>query len=659
MANAPTLLLCDCTGTMKPDAAAIEKGCGLSCSKVHTFLCRDEAAHAANALEAGPVLIACGQEAGAFLELAEDLGVSQNLACVDIRDRAGWSDDPSSGPKMAALIAESRLAAPMVPGMEIQSEGVCLVYGRSDVALAAGARLAGTLTVTVILTGDDEVIPPDADLDIVRGRISAASGGLGAFEITVDGFAEMRPAGRGARAFGAKRDGAKSECDLIVDLSGGQPMFPAHHKRDGYFRADPGDPLAVERLLFDAMQMTGQFEKPFYIRFDESLCAHSRAGQKGCNRCLDICPTSAISPGKEAVVIDPLICAGCGACAAVCPSGAASADDPPVQHIFARIRTMAEAYRKAGGKAPRLLVHDDHGAEMIRLAARYGRGLPADVIPLEVSAMSAFGHAEQLAALAVGFVGVDILAGPRTEREVIESQIAVTDAIGAGTKAGAGRVRLIDPAEPDALSEMLYGTAPAALVVEPILPLGGRRDVTRLAATALAGGTAPEQPIALPDGAPYGAVVVDTGKCTLCLSCISLCPSGALGDNPDRPEVNFREEACLQCGICRSTCPEQAITLAPQLDLRASALSDRELHGEEPFCCIECGKPFGVKSTIDRITEKLSGVHSMFTNSDNAKLIQMCDDCRVRAQFKAEDNPFQMGERPRVRTTEDYLKDDD
>ena len=84
------------------------------------------------------------------------------------------------------------------------------------------------------------------------------------------------------------------------------------------------------------------------------------------------------------------------------------------------------------------------------------------------------------------------------------------------------------------------------------------------------------------------------------------------------------------------------------------------MHSEEPFNCIECGKPFGVKSTIEKITAKLEGVHSMFTNSDNARLIQMCDDCRVVAQFHATDNPFQMGPRPRVRTTDDYLgKDDD
>ncbi|HET7409577.1 MAG TPA: 4Fe-4S binding protein, partial [Paracoccaceae bacterium] len=375
----------------------------------------------------------------------------------------------------------------------------------------------------------------------------------------------------------------------------------------------------------------------------------------GCTRCLDVCPTSAISPAGDAVEIDPLICAGCGSCAAVCPTGASSTDDPPVQHLFNRMRVMAEAYTKAGGKAPRLLVHDDHGAEMIRLGARYGRGLPADVIPMEVGALAGFGHAEQLAALALGYAAVSVLPAPRTEREVIEREMALARAI-AGT-AGEGRIALLDAEDPDALSDVLYGDRPAPLSVEAILPIGGRRDVTRLAATALHGGKAPEQPLALPEGAPYGAILVNTDACTLCLSCVGLCPPGALGDNPDRPELNFRETACVQCGLCATVCPENAIKLVPQLDLTPAALAPRELNSEEPFCCVECGKPFGSKKTIDRITEKLSGVHSMFTNSDNVRLIQMCDDCRIRAQFRHTDNPLAFGERPRVRTTDDYLKE--
>lgn len=79
------------------------------------------------------------------------------------------------------------------------------------------------------------------------------------------------------------------------------------------------------------------------------------------------------------------------------------------------------------------------------------------------------------------------------------------------------------------------------------------------------------------------------------------------------------------------------------------------LNEEEPAQCIECGVPFGVKSTIDRITEKLAGKHSMFGKDSAARLIQMCDDCRVKAQFHSKDNPFAGGERPQVRTTDDYF----
>ena len=35
----------------------------------------------------------------------------------------------------------------------------------------------------------------------------------------------------------------------------------------------------------------------------------------------------------------------------------------------------------------------------------------------------------------------------------------------------------------------------------------------------------------------------------------------------------------------------------------------------------------------------------------------MCEDCRVTSQFESEDNPFQLGERPRMRTTDDYLRE--
>jgi ferredoxin len=641
------LILCDCLGSQLIDGNTISEATGLHCSRVHTALCTKGLDTATKAIAAGGAVIACKQEAPLFAGIAEDLGV-EIPGFIDIRDRAGWTESPNAAPKMAALLAEGLLAPSPIKTVDVISTGACLVIGQSGVVYPAAEKLAEALAVTVLVTDAGDT-PVSRKVDVVRGRLKRAEGTLGAFTLHLDQLQLQEPGGRGAIGFAAPRDGATTTCDLILDLSGGTSLFPAPHKRDGYLRVDPKDPLAIADAIFQMVQMVGTFEKPLHLVLEPHLCAHSRAGQTGCTRCLDVCPTSAIRPDGDHVVIDPMVCAGCGACSALCPSGAIRYDAPPVEHVLRRVRVLAETYVLAGGKAPRLLVHDvDHGSEMISLAARFGRGLPSDVLPLGVEALAGFGHAEMLAALASGFVGIDLLAAPRTEAEPIEREIALAAAMG-----GANRLRLIDVQDPDALSDLLYTSVPETHSVAPVLPMGSRRQIARLAGKALL----PDAtgPVPLPAGAPYGAVLVDTEACTLCLSCASLCPNGALLDNPDKPQLRFQEDACLQCGICETVCPEQAITLLPQFDPTVTALSQRVLHEEEPFPCIECGKLFGVKSTIEKITEKLAGKHSMFQTGGAGRLIQMCDDCRIQAQYHATDNPFASKERPRPRTTDDYL----
>lgn len=654
------VLLCDCAGSFAPDGDALSAATGLSCSRVYSGLCTSQIKSAAKAISdpESQVIVACQQEADTFALLAEELEQDAPL-CVDIRDRAGWSNDGKKAtPKMAALVAAAVMKRTPFRTFDIASEGICLIVGHSETVLPVAEQLAGILSVTCLLSDHPEFLPGvTRSFDVASGRLKTATGSFGGFNITVDGYRSVEPAGRGNLNFSAPQNGAQSECDLILDLTGNGPLFPAHEKRDGYLRADPGDIRAVQRAVFDASQLIGTFEKTLHVRMDESLCAHTRAGQTGCTRCLDVCPTGAITPAGDAVAIDAHVCAGCGACSSVCPSGAATYDAPPVSEIFGEIRTLASTYGAAGGKAPRLLVHDnEHGREMIALAARLGRGLPADVLPLGLPSLAVFGHAEMMVALACGFRSVTILVAPKADRETLASQAELTDALTAGLGAGEDRIVLLDTEDPDAMSDALYSHKPKPLTVESILPLGRRRDVTRLAARALARGKEIE-PVALPDGAPYGAVLLDDEACTLCLSCASLCPSGALNDNPGRPQLRFQEDACLQCGLCVNVCPENAITLQPRLDISKQALSQQVLKEEEPYACIECGKPFGVKSTVERIVAKLEGQHSMFSNSDNTRLIRMCDDCRVRAQYHGDSAPFRMGDRPKVRTTDDYLND--
>ena len=412
------LMLCNCLQSQQLDSAAIASTFPGKCSPVYSSLCTAQSHHAAAAMEEGSVIVACQQESAAFLEIASELEVDAP-GFVDLRDRAGWSDEAqSAGPKQAALIAESLIPTPRMRSVDVESEGLCLVLGSPDLAFEIAGQLADVLSVTVLLDALPEDTPMDRRFDIVVGRLSAARGAFGGFVVQLDALRRQEPGGRGSFKYSEPRDGAQSECDIIIDVRRGNSLFAAPEKREGYLRADPGSFGAVHRVVLEASQLVGTFEKPLYVRLNETLCAHSRSSRTGCTRCLDACSTGAISPAGDHVAIDAMVCAGCGECAAVCPSAAILQDAPPSEHLFQRMNVLATTYRSAGGRNPRLLVHAaEHGNEMIGMCARFGRGLPADVIPLALDAIGGFGHAEMLAALGVGFAEVLVLLSPSIPRD--------------------------------------------------------------------------------------------------------------------------------------------------------------------------------------------------------------------------------------------------
>ncbi|MEM1301245.1 MAG: 4Fe-4S binding protein [Pseudomonadota bacterium] len=646
-----SFLICPSTGLTEDDAHALSSD-ERSVTIAPAILNGDDAG-SVDAIGTGSILCS-SEDSQVFEALADAVGAPAPLV-IDLPRKAGW-DGSGAAPlaKLTALLQEATLPARPAKTIDVTSDGICLILGGSESAFEAAEQLKNYLSVTLL-------IPPGPDassasvlhtqgFDTVIGTLRKARGAFGQFDVEIDAFQRFAPTTNGQREVTEPRNSARSSCDILLDLRGTNPLFPAHQKREGYLRADPAHAPSVAAAVLAASHLTGTFEKPLYVQAEPMLCAHSRAGQTGCTRCLDICPTGAITSAGDHVSIDPMICAGCGACSSTCPSGAISYDAPPVEQTMRQVQTLAQAAiaaASADATPPHLLVHDAYGAEMIRLAVLHGSGLPADVIPLNIGAIGAFGHAEMLAALAGGFASVSILPGPGADLPALEDQLAIGQALSGGLT-----IQLLHTSDPEDMVQML--SQPAATSDRtPVRPMGTRRQISRQAARALNPDTTT---LALPTGAPYGAVAVNTDACTLCLSCVSLCPSGALGDNPDKPQLRFQEDACLQCGLCVQLCPEDALTLAPQMNVSDSALEQVVLNEEEPFPCVSCGTLFGSKSTIDRITEKLTG-HAMFNDPEKLRMIQMCDDCRVAAQLHSESNPFTAGQRPRPRTTDDYLSD--
>lgn len=663
----PIVVACSCEASMPFDGEAIGKACPGCAVQTADNLCRRQIALFETLLgETDRLVIGCTQEAPLFEATAQEAGYQGALSFRNLRETAGWSDQAAdAGPKMGALLASGLEPAHAPRAQDVTSEGVVLVLGRDEKAVDVGRALAAELDVTVLVTGEAPITPPRiTDFPVARGRVATARGALGAFELTLDGFARPKPSSRSTLLWGETRDGAASRCDIIVDVTGARALFDAADLRAGYLRADPANPAQVDKILREALALVGSFDKARAIDFRADLCAHSRNRKVGCRRCLDLCPTGAIAPAGDHVAIDPLICAGCGQCAAACPTGAAGYDIPAPDTLMRGLRRVVLGYAAAGGADALVMFHDKrHGAELIDALARSGPGLPAYVLPIEVEETTQVGPETILAALAWGATGVAMLtrARPRHDVRGLEQTVELTEAVAAALGYGAQVVRALAFDDPDALRAALDEFAPGEASKHPAQfePRGRKRDLLNVTLAELhAAAPAASPRVALAQGAPLGAVEVDVAGCTLCLSCVAVCPTTALGDHPERPELTFDENLCVQCGLCAATCPEKVITLVPRLDFEARAAGRIALKTEEPALCVSCGKPFGTKSAIDAVAGKLAG-HWMYRD-DPARLdlIRMCEDCRIETSVKAGLDPHESApQRPRVRTTEDYLRE--
>lgn len=661
----PRVLICSCEKTMPVNAQTIGRMCSAHVTQANQ-LCGLELEQLKAALrDDGPVTVACTQEAPLFTEVAEGLE-RPAPSFVNIRETAGWSKDAeAAAPKMAALIAAAAEEMPPVALVTLESSGVALIYGRDEVAVEAAERLADRLDITVLLTRPGDVTPRRVNqFPVLKGTVRNARGFLGQFELAIDDYALPHPSSRAKLVFGPPRDGATSTCDLILDLSGGQPLFPAPDLRPGYLRADPGDRAAVERVIADAANLVGTFDKPRFINFEASLCAHSRSNITGCTRCLDLCPTGAIAPNGDSVAIDPNICAGCGACASACPTGAAAYALPSADALMRRLRTLMQTYRAAGGTNAVVLFHDgDHGDALIDALARFGDGLPANVLPMLVNEVTQLGPEAIAAVFAYGGAGAALLTRAKPKHDIagLRRMVEMTETIVSSLGYGTGTVRIIETDDPDQLRAELDASPAGIASGRPasFIPRGAKRGVLETAFRELQlAAPAPVDVVPLAPGAPFGAVNVDVEGCTLCHSCVTACPTGALGDNPDRAMLLFTESLCVQCGLCEQTCPEDVITLVPRLDFKAWSAPPRVLKEEEPFNCIACGKPFGTRSSIERVLGKLGDRHWMFQgpNARRLDVIKMCADCRVEAVMNESFDPHGGPQRPPVMTSDDYVR---
>jgi ferredoxin len=173
-------------------------------------------------------------------------------------------------------------------------------------------------------------------------------------------------------------------------------------------------------------------------------------------------------------------------------------------------------------------------------------------------------------------------------------------------------------------------------------PIACGRAMIYSALDALLEQTASVRPAArLPEGLPFGDVCIDSKACTLCMACVAACPTEALRDGGNVPQIRFQEESCVQCGLCQTACPEKAIRLVPRMVFdRQARRAVRCLNQAEPVGCVVCGRPFAVAAMVDRVAQRLAN-HWMYQSDAAKRRLRMCSDCRVQDFIRENGRPDQ------------------
>jgi ferredoxin len=339
----------------------------------------------------------------------------------------------------------------------------------------------------------------------------------------------------------------------------------------------------------------------------------------GCSQCEKACPHGAIKNVAGAIKVDAGACNSCGVCVAACPQLAVEFPGYSPSEIERQVETVLQS--------------EDAKSVDIVFTCSKSEDLPVgdwQFVPVACAAMVP--AAALLSTVAAGARSVGILRCveqcAQQSGETVSGRIDYARDVLERTGLDPDRVLALPPADS---GEAIPGpSVPAPALAGSIgIEIFGRTAASS-SILALSDRTPTAfEPFVHPQS-PIGIPVISSAGCTMCGTCSTVCPTGALTqrDSEDWVELLLDASKCIACGECVAGCPEVAngaIELELRTDVAALTVGPVILNSDQTVSCTNCETAFTSQLTLKRLEQLLGDLfsHELYGT--------LCPECRTLA----------------------------